>query len=111
MGKPESGFNFQLLSWSFRIRDFLAPRKNILREVGIRPGFHVLDYGCGPGGYIIPLTKLVGKSGKIYALDSSHLAIKSVKNMIIKKHLNNVEIIHSDCKTGLSDSCLDIILF
>jgi ubiquinone/menaquinone biosynthesis C-methylase UbiE len=110
MGKPQSSFSFWLLSLSFRLRDFLSPRKNILKEVGIKTGFHVLDYGCGPGGYIVPLTKLVRKSGKIYALDSSHLAIKSVKKMIIKKHLSNVETIHSDCKTGLPDSSLDIIL-
>ena len=110
MGKPQSHLNFWLMSSSFRLRDFLSPRKNILKEVGIKTGFHVLDYGCGPGEYIVPLTKLVGKSGKIYSLDSSHLAIKSVKKKIIKKHLSNVETIHSDCKTGLPDSSLNIIL-
>jgi len=92
------------------VRDFISPRKNVLKEVGIKPGFHVLDYGCGPGGYILPLTKLAGKSGKIYALDMHHLAVKSVKNMIIKNHLTNVETIHSDCKTGLPDNSLDAVL-
>jgi ubiquinone/menaquinone biosynthesis C-methylase UbiE len=110
MGKPQSNLNFALMSLSFRFRDFFSPRKNILKEVGIKPGFHVLDYGCGPGGYILPLTKLVGKSGKIYALDVNQLGIKSVRNTIIKKQLRNVETIHSDCKTGLLDSTVDIIL-
>jgi ubiquinone/menaquinone biosynthesis C-methylase UbiE len=110
MGKPQSNMDFTLMSWSFRFRDFFLPRKNILKEVGIRAGFQVLDFGCGPGGYILPLTELVGKSGKIYALDASHLAIKSVKKMIIKKHLSNIETIQSDCKTGLHDNSVDIIL-
>jgi ubiquinone/menaquinone biosynthesis C-methylase UbiE len=110
MGKPQSNLNFTLMSLSFRFRDFFSPRKNILKEVGIRTGFYVLDYGCGPGGYIVPLTKLVGKSGKIYALDANQMAIKNVKKIIIKKHLSNIETIHSDCKTGLPDNNLDVIL-
>jgi ubiquinone/menaquinone biosynthesis C-methylase UbiE len=110
MAKPQSNLDFKLMSLSFKFRDFFSPRMKILKEVGIKPGFHVLDYGCGPGSYIVPLSKLVGTSGKIYALDANQLAIKSVKNMIIKKHLGNVETIHSDCKTGLADSSVDVIL-
>jgi ubiquinone/menaquinone biosynthesis C-methylase UbiE len=110
MGKPQSSLNFKLMSLSFSFRDFFRPRKNILHEVGIVKGSHVLDYGCGPGGYILPVTELAGKSGKIYALDASELAIKCVKKMIIKKHLGNVETIHSDCKTGLPNNSVDVIL-
>ena len=110
MGKSQSNLNFTLLSLTFKFRDFFSPRKNVLKEVGITTGFQVLDYGCGPGGYIVSLTKLVGKSGKIYALDTSQRAIKSVKNMAIKKHLSNIETIHSDCKTGLADNSVNVIL-
>jgi ubiquinone/menaquinone biosynthesis C-methylase UbiE len=110
MTKPQTNLDFKLMSLSFKIRDFFSPRKNILKEVGIKTGFHVLDFGCGPGSYTMPLTELVGKSGKIYALDVNQLAIKSVRNIIINKHLTNVETIHSDCKTGLPDSSLDVAL-
>jgi ubiquinone/menaquinone biosynthesis C-methylase UbiE len=110
MAKPQSDFNFWCMSLSFSIRDFFLPRKNILKEVGIKEGFHVLDFGCGPGGYILPLAHLTGKSGKIFALDSSSLAIKSAKKVIIKNHLPNVETIHSDCKTGLPDNSIDVAL-
>ncbi len=110
MGKTESAFKFTLMSSAFWFRDLFRPRKNILKEVGIEPGFQVLDYGCGPGGYLLPLTKLIGKSGKIYALDTSRLAIKSIKKMIVKKHLSNAVTINSDCKTGLPENSLDVIL-
>jgi ubiquinone/menaquinone biosynthesis C-methylase UbiE len=110
MGKNMSGLEFYLMSLSFSFRDFFSPRKNILKEVGIKEGFHVLDFGCGPGGYLLPLTKLTGKSGKVFALDTSPLAIRSVKNIIIRNHLPNVEIIHSDCKTGLPDNSIDVAL-
>ncbi|MCK4241915.1 MAG: methyltransferase domain-containing protein, partial [Dehalococcoidia bacterium] len=57
------------MSLTYKFRDLRLPRMDILKEVGIEPGFHVLDYGCGPGSYTIPLAELVGESGKIYALD------------------------------------------
>jgi ubiquinone/menaquinone biosynthesis C-methylase UbiE len=110
VGKAPSTFKFRLMTLGFSLRDFFSPRKNILKEDGIQAGFQVLDYGCGPGSYIEALTKLVGKSGKVMALDANQLAIKSVKNKIIKKHLTNVETIHSDCKTGLHDNSVDVIL-
>jgi ubiquinone/menaquinone biosynthesis C-methylase UbiE len=110
MDKPMSNFDFQFMSVGYKFRDFFLPRKNILEEVGIKAGFHVLDYGCGPGGYIIPLAELVGESGKIYALDIHPLAIRKVQDIASKKQLTNVKTILSDCKTELLDDTLDAVL-
>jgi ubiquinone/menaquinone biosynthesis C-methylase UbiE len=110
MDKIESNLGFRLMALGYRFRDLRLPRKNILEEVGIKPGFHVLDYGCGPGSYIIPLAQLVGESGKVYALDIHPLAIRRVQNIASKKQLANVETILSDCKTGLPDNSLDMVL-
>jgi len=110
MDKPMSNFDFQFMSVGYKFRDLFLPRLNILKEVGIKPGFHVLDFGCGPGSYIIPLVKLVGESGKIYALDIHPLAIQKVKDIALKKQLINVETILSDCQTGLPDNNLDAVL-
>jgi len=110
MDKPGTNFHFKFMSLGYTFRDLFLPRRHILAEVGIKPGFHVLDYGCGPGGYILPLAELVGKSGKIYALDIHPLAIKMVQKIALKKVLGNVETIHSDCATGLDDSVIDVVL-
>lgn len=110
MDKPEGDFAFRLMSLGYKFRDFFLRRKNVLKEVGIKPGFSVLDYGCGPGSYIVATGELVGKSGRIYALDIHPLAIQIVKNIGSKKHLTNVETIISDCKTGLPDYSIDIAL-
>ena len=110
MDKPMSNFLFQFMSVGYKFRDFFLPRKNTLEEVGIELGFHVLDYGCGPGSYIIPLAELVGESGKIYALDIHPLAIRKVQGIVSKKQLLNVETILSDYQTGLPDNNLDVVL-
>jgi ubiquinone/menaquinone biosynthesis C-methylase UbiE len=108
--KVESNFGFRLMALGYKLRDLRLPRRNILKEVGIKPGFRVLDYGCGPGSYTFPLAELVGESGQIYALDIHPLAIRRVKDMASKKRLANVQTILSDCQTGLPDNSLDVVL-
>jgi ubiquinone/menaquinone biosynthesis C-methylase UbiE len=110
MDKPEPGLHFKLMALTFKIRDFFAPRMSILKEVGIKPGLSVLDYGCGSGSYITAAAGLVGESGKIYALDIHPLAIECVRRIASRNHLPNVETIQSDCKTGLPDDSVDVVL-
>ena len=44
---------------------------NIVRELGIRPGYHMLDIGSGTGVLLPFLITEVGSEGKIVALDFS----------------------------------------
>ncbi|GAB6908549.1 conserved hypothetical protein [Desulfosarcina cetonica] len=108
--KPMSSFSFKLMKLMFKFRDLFNPRLDVLKEAGIERGFTVLDFGCGPGGYIMPLADLVGPSGKIYALDIHPLAVQGVKDMAARKGIENIETIESDCGTGLSDNRVDTVL-
>jgi len=47
-----------------------------LSGLGIRSGDRVLDFGCGTGGYTVPLAQAVGANGKVIAVDknAAHLA-------------------------------------
>jgi ubiquinone/menaquinone biosynthesis C-methylase UbiE len=78
--------------------------------VDIRPGFQVLDYGCGPGAFVPEVAKRVGPSGRVYALDIHPLAIERVKALAQRQQLANVETICSNCQTGLPDDSLDLVL-
>ena len=110
MDKPMSKVGFKLMALAFRIRDLLRPRMDVLKEVGIEPGFYVLDYGCGPGSYIAPLAQLVGNSGAIYALDINPLAIKSVRKIAAHEAIANIKTIESDCNSELPDNHVDVVL-
>ncbi len=110
MDKPTSKFYFKSMVFAFKLRDLFFPRANILKEIGIKPRFYVLDYGCGPGSYIKATSKLVGKSGKIYALDIHPLAIQRVRNIASNNQITNIETICSSCETGLPDSTIDVVL-
>ena len=110
MERPQSGISFKLMSLFLKVRDLFKPRGRVLKETGIQRGDTVLDFGCGPGGYIRPLAKMVGPSGKIYALDMNPQAVRMVKSFADKNHLANIETIVSDGKTGLSDGSMDYVL-
>lgn len=110
MDKPMSSIGFKLMTLMLRIRDLIRPRMEVLGEAGIEPGFCVLDYGCGPGRYIVPLAQLVGASGEIYALDIHPLAINEVRRTAIRETLTNLKTIESDCNTGLQDNKIDVVL-
>ncbi len=110
MNKPKPDIHFRIMALMFRARDFFKPRRAVLKEAGIKPGFCVLDYGCGPGGYVADASRMAGETGKIYALDIHPLAVRMVENIASKKQLANVKAICSDCKTGLEDSSIDVVL-
>jgi ubiquinone/menaquinone biosynthesis C-methylase UbiE len=108
--KPQSGFSYRVMSFMFKLRDIVRPRGNILKDAGIKPGFQVLDFGCGPGGYILPLAQMVGESGKIYALDMNPAAVLTVKSLAADHKLANVQTILSEGVTGLPDGSIDVVL-
>jgi len=49
MKESVRALGFNMMSLQFRLRDLLMPPERIMDEVDIEPGFHLLDYGCGPG--------------------------------------------------------------
>jgi len=101
---------FKLMALEFRVRDRLRPRIEVVKEAGIKTGFKVLDYGCGPGGYIAPVSELIGENGRLYALDVMPVALKMVKRLVERKKLKNVETTLSDRKTGLPGDSMDVVL-
>ena len=110
MGNLQSNLSFRFMSLGFRLRDLHLPRTEILKEVDIKTGFRVLDYGCGAGSYVLAVSELVGPSGKVYALDIHPLAVESVQRLVSRRGLTNVETILSDCRTGLPNDFVDVAL-
>lgn len=101
---------FRLMALAFRFRDRFRPRSRILAEVGLAPGQSVLDFGCGPGGYVRPTAELVGAEGRVWALDRLKVATEHLRRVAAKSGLANVETIRSDGDTGLDDVSIDVVL-
>ena len=51
-----------------------------LAKLGIQKGQTILGFGCGAGSFALPVAKMVGEKGKVYALDKQPFFIKKVKD-------------------------------
>ena len=77
---------------------FTDPIKN-LEDFGVEPGMRIADLGCGAGFYTLPAAKLVGESGKIYAVEVQKDLLEKVKGEADKEGLSNIEYIWGDIET------------
>jgi ubiquinone/menaquinone biosynthesis C-methylase UbiE len=87
-----SDTGFRLMNFIFNIMDLIHPYiDGRVKTFGIREGMTVVDYGCGPGRYTTRFSKLVGETGKVYAVDIHELAIAAIRQKITTLGLRNVE--------------------
>ena len=84
----------------------------VLETVGIKRGQIVLDFGCGSGMYTIPTAKIVGKEGRVYALDKDNEALDELMQKAESAGLKNIERMETSGKleTELTDESVDIVL-
>ncbi|PIE86333.1 MAG: hypothetical protein CSA05_01035 [Bacteroidia bacterium] len=107
--KPMSWIAFQFMRLIMNMRKRFRNIEQEIRLAGIEKGFYILDFGCGLGFNTIAAAKAIGKEGRVFALDLSKHAIKVMKRKIRKNKLHNVEVIRSDCNTGLADKSIDLV--
>jgi len=81
-----------------------------LNKLDIEEGQKILDYGGGIGAYTLPVASLVGKEGKVYALDKQPSALKKVGKKAKMEGFRNTDAILSDGDTELRDESVDVIL-
>ena len=74
--------------------------RNIINRMFIKEGMHILDAGCGPGRFTIPLALLTGPSGSVTAVDIQEEMISRVKARAQRKGLHNVKVLVVDLGAG-----------
>ena len=109
--KQMSDEHFKWFSRFYKLMDIFWNPNRKIKKIPLSEGMRVVDYGCGPGRYTIPMAKLVGLKGKVFAVDISPPAIKYVKDLAAKANLRNVETILADSyNTGIEESSIDLVL-
>ena len=75
------------------LQDVLFPTQieKRAKRFGMAEGMTVVDYGCGTGRYTVCFSKIVGETGKVYAVDIHDLSIQTVNKRIEKHGIRNVE--------------------
>ncbi len=92
---------------------FVSPAK-VIDALGIRPSMAVADFGCGSGHYTIEAARLVGRSGKVYAVDIQKDMLGYVRSRAESENLSNIETIWTDLEkpnaTRLKDESVDVAI-
>lgn len=92
---------------------FLRPEE-IVKQFNIKENMIIADFGCGAGHFSIPLAKLVGDQGKIYALDVLETALESVRSRAKLQGLFNIETKRCNLElpigSGLDSNSIDLVL-
>jgi len=93
----------------------LLDAEKLLTRVGVRIGYIVADLGCGTSGhFVIPAVKLVGPSGKVYAVDILKSALNGVESRAKLEGLTGIETVWADCEVPrgvkIADNSIDVVL-
>lgn len=68
---------------------FVNPEE-IVKMAGIKEGDKVADFGCGPGYFSIPISKIVGESGEVYAFDVLPSALEALESQAKLHGIDNI---------------------
>jgi len=92
---------------------FSQPHKNI-EQLGVDPGTKVADLGAGSGFYSLELAQVVGKQGRVFAVDVQQELLTKLKSEALQHGFENIEIVWGDIEelhgSRLQDSSVDRVL-
>lgn len=83
----------------------------VLNTIKIKNGDIFLDAGCGDGYMSLAASKMVGKKGKVYAVDVWEESVNALKEKIESNHIPNIEAKVADItqKIPVADESIDIL--
>ena len=104
-------FAFRGMAFIMKLMDlFTNYSSRNIRNLNLKSGQTVIDYGCGPARYIKDASMMVGASGKVIAIDIHPLAIKNVNDKIKKYKLSNVQAtLATGYKTDIESEIADVV--
>lgn len=78
--------------------------------IGVRPGWRVLDIGCGPIGILRLLADAVGPDGEVVGLERESAFVDMAWQEIHRRGLTNARIVEGDAlSTGLERDSFDLV--
>lgn len=93
------------------MNSFFNPEE-FLNQLGLRSDMVAADFGCGSGGFTVPLAKRLDQ-GLVYAIDIQEAPLSALKSRYLQENINNIRIIRSDLETPrgskMADSSLDFV--
>lgn len=74
---------------------FISPQQ-VVEQWEIQEGENVADLGCGGGYFTIPIARMVGEKGRVFAVDVMEGPVEAVRSKAYLEKLANVEAIRAN---------------
>jgi len=102
--------NFQAKMFNKKASDPKNKPDQVVESIALKPGQSIADIGCGGGYFSLRFAEMVGKEGRVYAIDTKPEFLEYVKNSAKEKGLDNVvPMLISGDKLDLPQKSLDFI--
>ncbi len=87
----------------------------ILSKIKVSENMKVADLGCGASGhFVFPLARMIGKRGRVYAVDILKTILETINKRVKQENLENVETVWSNLEifnaTKIESGSLDLAL-
>ena len=97
---------YRLMAQTARARE-----ADVWELAGIVPGAVVADVGCGPGALLPLLSEVVGKEGRVEAIDGDEQAVATAQAVVQGTGLSNVSVRQGKAEsTGLQEGAFDTVM-
>jgi ubiquinone/menaquinone biosynthesis C-methylase UbiE len=85
--------------------------ETLLKALDIQPGQTICDMGCGNGFYTLPLARLVGRDGKVIAVDIQREMLGLLKSRAREERVYNIKrVLGTVIDPKLEPNSCDLVL-
>lgn len=92
-----------------RLRKWVQNPRKILGPY-VREGMTVLDFGCGPGYFTLPMAEMVGESGRVIAADLQEGMLAKIRDKIAGTELRRRIVLRTYTGNEALSEQVDFIL-
>ncbi len=86
------------------------PPDEVIAALHLSEGQNVVDIGAGTGYFAIPMAAVVGRHGRIFAVDVSREMLARLRSRLAEAGIGNVQSVEGEaCSTGLPSGCADVV--
>ena len=97
---------------AFKMKQSFLNPEEILNELELNPNMVAAEFGCGSGGFTIPLAKRLDE-GLVFAIDIQESPLSALKSRALLENIVNIKITRSDLEkpkgSTLSPDSLDLV--
>lgn len=87
-----------------------AEAELLFDRIGVRPGWHAVDMGCGPLGVLDLLAYRIGPSGVVVGLDREPEMLRMAETSLAERDLRGVQLVRGEIgASGLAACSFDLV--